>query len=94
MLAPLQGVDAMDHFKPDCIIALGGGSPMDAAKIMRLMYEHPEQDFAGLYARFMDIRKRIVHFPEHGTLVKKLVSAAPMLLYEHSIYYVSIYLFI
>eukprot|EP00976_Prorocentrum_cordatum_P010682 212996-Prorocentrum_minimum.AAC.3 len=62
----------MNNFHPDCIIALGGGSPMDAAKIMRLMYEHPDQDFSGLYARFMDIRKRIVSFPKAGTKIKKL----------------------
>ncbi|HKL73964.1 MAG TPA: bifunctional acetaldehyde-CoA/alcohol dehydrogenase [Clostridia bacterium] len=61
-----QGAKAMDAFKPDCIIALGGGSAMDAAKIMWVMYEHPEVDFADLAMRFMDIRKRVYAFPKMG----------------------------
>jgi len=68
-----KGVESMEHFRPDTIIAIGGGSPMDAAKIMRLMYENPEVDFTELYVRFMDIRKKIVHFPQHGTKIKKMV---------------------
>jgi acetaldehyde dehydrogenase/alcohol dehydrogenase len=68
------GIRDMKSFKPDCIIALGGGSPMDASKVMRLMYEHPAVDFKDLYIRFMDIRKRIIHFPNNGSLIKKLVS--------------------
>ncbi len=65
-----KGVEAMNEFNPDVIIALGGGSPMDAAKIMWLMYEHPEADFKGLALRFMDIRKRIYEFPELGNKAK------------------------
>ncbi len=61
-----EGAAAMANFKPDCIIALGGGSPMDAAKIMWVMYEHPEVDFKSMAARFMDIRKRIYSFPKMG----------------------------
>ena len=60
------GLDRMRSFKPDVIIALGGGSPMDAAKIMWMLYEHPEVDFEGLALRFMDIRKRIYEFPGMG----------------------------
>mmetsp|Transcript_27735 Transcript_27735/g.38331 ORF Transcript_27735/g.38331 Transcript_27735/m.38331 type:complete len:998 (+) Transcript_27735:158-3151(+) len=67
------GVKSMESFHPDCVIAIGGGSPMDAAKIMRVMYEHPDLDFTGLYVRFMDIRKRIVHFPKRGSKIKQLV---------------------
>ncbi|ODN43972.1 bifunctional acetaldehyde-CoA/alcohol dehydrogenase [Piscirickettsia litoralis] len=59
----LQGAKAMEEFQPDLIIAMGGGSPMDAAKIMWVMYEHPEVDFQDLAMRFMDIRKRIYSFP-------------------------------
>lgn len=61
-----RGLQLMNAFKPDTIIALGGGSPIDAAKIMWLMYEHPEVEFADLAMRFMDIRKRIFKFPEMG----------------------------
>ncbi|MDR1748706.1 MAG: iron-containing alcohol dehydrogenase, partial [Spirochaetaceae bacterium] len=61
-----KGVDIMNIFKPDVVIALGGGSPMDAAKIMRLMYEQPMVQFSELAMRFMDIRKRIFKFPELG----------------------------
>lgn len=68
-----EGIAAMSKFKPDTVIALGGGSPLDAAKVMRLLYEHPEVKVQDLYARFLDIRKRIHQFPKTGTLVKKLV---------------------
>ncbi len=61
-----EGAKLMSSFKPDCIIALGGGSPMDAAKIMWVMYEHPEADFAEMAMRFMDIRKRVCPFPKMG----------------------------
>ncbi len=61
-----EGVAAMNTFQPDCIIALGGGSPMDAAKIMWVMYEHPEADFMDMAMRFMDIRKRVYPFPKMG----------------------------
>ncbi len=56
----------MTSFKPDVIIAIGGGSPMDAAKIMWLMYEHPEANFMDMAMRFMDIRKRVYTFPKMG----------------------------
>ena len=56
----------MKAFKPDCIIALGGGSAMDAGKIMWVMYEHPEVDFLDMAMRFMDIRKRVYTFPKMG----------------------------
>jgi len=61
-----KGLDILKAFKPDVIIGLGGGSPMDAAKIMWLLYEHPEVSFEGLALRFMDIRKRIYAFPKVG----------------------------
>ena len=60
------GAERMRQFEPDVIIALGGGSPMDAAKIMWVLYEHPEVDFADLAMRFMDIRKRVFGFPKMG----------------------------
>ncbi len=61
-----KGADAMQSFEPDCIIAFGGGSAMDAAKIMWTLYEHPDADFYDLAMRFMDIRKRIQGFPKLG----------------------------
>ncbi len=60
------GAKQMSIFKPDCIIALGGGSAMDAAKIMWVMYEHPEADFMDMAMRFIDIRKRVYTFPKMG----------------------------
>lgn len=60
------GADAMKAFEPDCILAIGGGSAMDAAKIMWVMYEHPEVNFLDMAMRFMDIRKRIYQFPKMG----------------------------
>ena len=61
-----RGAEQMASFKPDTIIAIGGGSPMDAAKIMWVLYEHPEADFADMAMRFSDIRKRIYKFPKMG----------------------------
>lgn len=66
---------AANAFQPDVILALGGGSPMDAAKIMWVLYEHPQVHFADLALRFMDIRKRIYQFPRMGT--KALLVAVP-----------------
>ncbi|AZG36379.1 MULTISPECIES: bifunctional acetaldehyde-CoA/alcohol dehydrogenase [Shewanella] len=70
-----QGAKVAQSFQPDVIIALGGGSPMDAAKIIWVMYEHPDVDFADLALRFMDIRKRIYKFPKMG--VKAQMVAIP-----------------
>lgn len=61
-----RGTAAMNRFQPDCIIALGGGSPMDAAKAMWLFYEYPDTDFQSLKQKFMDIRKRIYKYPRLG----------------------------
>lgn len=62
----IEGVAQMRTFEPDVIIALGGGSAMDAAKIMWVLYEHPEADFMDMAMRFVDIRKRIYTFPKMG----------------------------
>ncbi len=62
----IEGTEQMRAFEPDIIIALGGGSAMDAAKIMWVMYEHPEADFLDMAMRFVDIRKRIYTFPKMG----------------------------
>ncbi len=70
-----QGAKEMEQFEPDTIIALGGGSPMDAAKIMWILYEHPEVAFEDLAMRFMDIRKRVFAFPKLGQ--KAMMVAVP-----------------
>jgi acetaldehyde dehydrogenase/alcohol dehydrogenase len=70
-----RGLTLMNSFTPDVIIAIGGGSPMDAAKIMWLLYEHPEIEFDGLAMRFMDIRKRVYELPPLGQ--KALMVAIP-----------------
>ena len=62
----LEGVEQIRAFEPDVIIALGGGSAMDAAKIMWVLYEHPDADFQSMAMDFMDIRKRIYKFPKMG----------------------------
>jgi acetaldehyde dehydrogenase/alcohol dehydrogenase len=69
-----RGLAVMNVFKPDVIIAIGGGSPIDAAKIMRLMFEHPDVEFEGLALRFMDIRKRVFTFPK---MEKTIMVAIP-----------------
>ncbi|MGG4044202.1 bifunctional acetaldehyde-CoA/alcohol dehydrogenase [Paenibacillus favisporus] len=61
-----RGTRMMESFKPDCIIALGGGSPMDAAKAMWLFYEYPDTSFHSLKQKFMDIRKRVYKYPRLG----------------------------
>lgn len=65
-----KGVELMEQFKPDTIIALGGGSPMDAAKAMWIFYEHPEINFDDLKQKFIDIRKRAFKYPELGRKTK------------------------
>lgn len=70
-----KGAAEMQSFKPDVIIAIGGGSPMDAAKIMWVLYEHPEVRFEDLAMRFMDIRKRVYQFPKMGK--KAMMVAIP-----------------
>lgn len=70
-----KGAQEMLNFKPDVIIAVGGGSPMDAAKIMWVLYEHPEVRFEDLALRFMDIRKRVYTFPKMGE--KAMLIAIP-----------------
>ena len=65
-----RGLDIMNTFKPNAIVALGGGSPMDAAKIMWLFYERPDADFKELVQKFADIRKRTVKFPHLGQKAK------------------------
>lgn len=62
----VAGAKQMTNFAPDCIIALGGGSAMDAGKIMWVLYEHPEADFMDMAMRFIDIRKRVYTFPKMG----------------------------
>ena len=61
-----EGAKMMSEYNPDCIIAIGGGSAMDAAKIMWVLYEHPEADFQDMAMRFVDIRKRVYTFPKMG----------------------------
>jgi len=69
----MKGVEACKAAQPDIIVALGGGSPMDAAKMMRVLYEHPELKLKDLAARFLELRQRTAGFPEAGTKVKQLI---------------------
>lgn len=66
LISAQKGAEAMRAFEPDCIIAVGGGSAMDAAKIMWVLYEHPDADFMDMAMRFADIRKRVYAFPKMG----------------------------
>lgn len=68
------GAKAMTAFEPDCIIALGGGSAMDAGKVMWMLYENPDADFSDMSMDFMDIRKRVYTFPKMG---KSLLRSDP-----------------
>jgi acetaldehyde dehydrogenase/alcohol dehydrogenase len=70
-----RGLELLNSFQPDVVIALGGGSPMDAAKVMWLLYEHPEVEFEGFAMRFMDIRKRVYDLPPLGE--KAIMVAIP-----------------
>ena len=70
-----KGLELLRNYQPDVIIAIGGGSPIDAAKVMWLMYEHPEVEFEGLATRFMDIRKRVYELPSLGQ--KAMMVAIP-----------------
>ena len=72
-----EGAKLIDAFKPDCIIAIGGGSAMDAAKIMWVLYEHPEVDFLDMAMRFMDIRKRVYTFPKMAIVDADMMMNAP-----------------
>ena len=65
-----KGAALMNSFQPDVVIALGGGSAMDAAKAMWLFYENPDADFVGMSQKFMDIRKRVYKFPKLGKKAK------------------------
>ncbi|SNS54913.1 acetaldehyde dehydrogenase / alcohol dehydrogenase [Micrococcales bacterium KH10] len=65
-----RGAELISEFKPDTIIAVGGGSPMDAAKVMWLLYEHPEIEFSDMREKYFDVRKRAFKFPELGKLAK------------------------
>jgi acetaldehyde dehydrogenase/alcohol dehydrogenase len=69
-----KGVEACERFKPDLMIALGGGSPIDAAKMIRLSYEHPELTLPEAASRFIELRKRTVQFPYLGSKIRRLVT--------------------
>jgi acetaldehyde dehydrogenase/alcohol dehydrogenase len=67
------GIKICEEFLPDTLICLGGGSPMDAGKLIRVMYEHPDVSLDDLSARFVELRKRTMEFPDHGSKIHKLV---------------------
>ena len=67
------GIRACESFQPDTIICLGGGSPMDAGKFIRVLYEHPDVSLDDLSARFVELRKRTMPFPDHGSKIRKVV---------------------
>ncbi|KAL7555685.1 hypothetical protein ACA910_015237 [Epithemia clementina (nom. ined.)] len=68
-----KGMEACNHFKPDLMVCLGGGSPMDAGKFIRALYEHPELSLEDAAARFLELRKRTCPFPILGSKIKKVV---------------------
>src|SRR5208283_1477592 len=70
----MQGVEALNSYKADQIVALGGGSVIDAAKIMKLKYESPEADLEELAAPFLDIRKRVVQYPTEKVNHSRLIA--------------------
>jgi acetaldehyde dehydrogenase/alcohol dehydrogenase len=69
-----KGVEACERFKPDLMICLGGGSPIDAGKFIRLMYEHPELTLKAASSRFIELRKRTVTFPKLGSKIRRLIA--------------------
>lgn len=69
-----KGVEACERFKPDLMIALGGGSPIDAAKFIRLQYEHPELTLEEAASRFIELRKRTIEFPKLGSKIRRLIT--------------------
>lgn len=70
----MAGVRACERFKPDLIVALGGGSPLDAAKVIRVLYEHPNKSFQELASGFMELRHRTTKFPDVSAKIRKLVA--------------------
>ena len=69
-----KGVEACKRFKPDLMICLGGGSPMDAGKFIRALYEHPELTLEQAASRFIELRKRTKSFPKLGSKIRRLVA--------------------
>jgi len=69
-----KGVEACNRFKPDLMVCLGGGSPIDAGKFIRALYEHPELTLEQAASRFIEIRKRSIEFPKLGSKIRRLVA--------------------